>query len=240
MCELEHVGLEARSTSRSTVAVDLGTGHQTHFFCCSHHPTRQHPQLQQQCLAVRDLLVCHPHYRGCGSILASTLVPGAKLSLNLAFSTLTSATCPPSITHPAPMLGSSAHMSAARGCTRQCHCLIKASLFSSRVLIEARRMITNLVPETFDVPSSGCFVDNTNSSLIESISLFESLSSVLRLISDRMVSCTVTVRFQSSSALSGLGFAFASRSGSAPVVSVLCCLFSVVQLEPTTLSLNLI
>ena len=36
--------------------------------------------------------------------------------------------------------------------------------------------ILNLIPETFDVPSSGCFVDNPDNSLIESISLFEGSS----------------------------------------------------------------
>ena len=48
----------------------------------------------------------------------------------------------------------------------------------------------------------------------------------------------MTVESRSSSELSGLSFAFASLSGTALAASVLCCLFSVGQLESTVLALN--
>ena len=55
---------------------------------------------------------------------------------------------------------------AAIGFRLHLHCLLDRG---------ERDDILNRMPETFDAPSSGCFVDNPDNSLIESISLFEGL-----------------------------------------------------------------
>ena len=90
----------------------------------------------------------------------------------------------------------------------------------------------NLVLETLDAPSSG----SASLTILTTASLRVSRSSkvfsgVMRVILDRIVSCANCIcgfSSRSSSELSGLRFAFASRSGTEPcgicsLLSVLCC-----------------